>query len=700
MLSLDEINKELRQLAKSKKKGILEARKTLNKVVKPLIAEEIGIEIKCPKCKSKKYTKNGEGRFKCKDCTCHFSPMSNTIFKKYKYSKEEWLIIIREVLNNTSLISAGAIIDGLDKNRMHTLRIKILSALANVPQPKLSGIVQIDGTYFRESQKESRKLKSFNCLEKQRAPRKANEWHPSKSGIFGQEFVCCICGADSQGWVFADCTGLGQPDYKTLKGCLDKHLNSPSFICTDGYEDYEVYCDEYSYQHHITPSTYKNDLKLSGYIYQNEKTHPEKLTQEEIQQNIKLEKKLFNEGCGLKICNSGKMSYETYTTIIKNQGGKDLFNLDKVNKLHGTLKNDFAHDAQNVSSKYLQLYIALDVYKHNFNTKYGHRISSRKDLEIVLDDVIKYYKEEDYKKIINADLAYIPIKDAKKDRKGYKALKCMGNVQKDIFNSTRLDNIEIFNKRKCFRNMAPHRINYLCKYFDIPIKGRNKTQKADALASLPNADDIIFREIYLLYFANQGEVLDAITNGFFEKKKPNKKNINELAIDIDYVNLKKKIFLDVETTGLDMYSGDEILSLTMMNENGVVLYDSYFKPEHHIRWDDAMRINHITPEKVKDAPRFKEESFKISSIISQYEMVVGFNVEFDINFLKHNHVSCDLELFDVMTKFKQVYSLYENRSLKEIAKFYKYKWEDKEHSSIGDIKATLYCFKELIKSAS
>ena len=54
--------------------------------------------------------------------------------------------------------------------------------------------------------------------------------------------------------------------------------------------------------------------------------------------------------------------------------------------------------------------------------------------------------------------------------------------------------------------------------------------------------------------------------------------------------------LDLETTGLT--ADAEIIQLSIMNGFGQVLLNRYFKPIHTERWDEAMEVNHITPEQV------------------------------------------------------------------------------------------------------
>ena len=67
----------------------------------------------------------------------------------------------------------------------------------------------------------------------------------------------------------------------------------------------------------------------------------------------------------------------------------------------------------------------------------------------------------------------------------------------------------------------------------------------------------------------------------------------------------KYIVLDTETTGLNA-AEDEILQVSIIDNEGAVLFDSYIKPTQHTEWAEAERIHHITPEMVADAPTIAE----------------------------------------------------------------------------------------------
>lgn len=165
------------------------------------------------------------------------------------------------------------------------------------------------------------------------------------------------------------------------------------------------------------------------------------------------------------------------------------------------------------------------------------------------------------------------------------------------------------------------------------------------------------------------------------------------------------ICLDTETTGVDRLS-DEILQLSIIDGSGVVLFDEYIKPLHHANWDEAEKVNHISPSMIKDCKPLLHYSDAIQHILEDADVIVGYNIrDFDLPFIfnagipykaKENSV-----IVDVMLSFAEVYGEYNPRfseykwqKLKTCAEYYSYS-EDSWHNSLDDAKATLYCFYKI-----
>ena len=166
----------------------------------------------------------------------------------------------------------------------------------------------------------------------------------------------------------------------------------------------------------------------------------------------------------------------------------------------------------------------------------------------------------------------------------------------------------------------------------------------------------------------------------------------------------KYIVLDTETIGLNA-AEDEILQVSIIDNEGAVLIDSYIKPTQHTEWAEAERIHHITPEMVADAPTIAEVMPEINDILNRYDKIVGYNLKFDKAFLENNGAEfLSTEYADVMKMFAPIYGewndqrgSYKWQKLTIAADYYGYDWsEHKEaHNSLGDCYATLHVYKEI-----
>lgn len=161
----------------------------------------------------------------------------------------------------------------------------------------------------------------------------------------------------------------------------------------------------------------------------------------------------------------------------------------------------------------------------------------------------------------------------------------------------------------------------------------------------------------------------------------------------------KYIVLDTETTGLNA-AEDELLQVSIIDEEGNVLFDSYIRPTQHTEWAEAERINHISPEIVANSPTIEEVMPEINDILKRYDKIVGYNVKFDADFLKNNgaEFADNTNFVDSMKIFSLYFSADNKRcKLTEAADYFCYDWSEHEeaHNSLGDCYATLYVYKKL-----
>ena len=209
------------------------------------------INTNCPYCKSsliiKKGTRaNGIKEFMCKDCNKKFTLFTNTILEKTQYHWDIWIKVVEMVLNHYSIEHMKEVLvkdyglNDLNYKTVFLWKHKIINALANMPMPKLNGIIQIDETFFRETQKGSRNLES-TIKDEERLPRYGRR--ASKYGVMGNEFANVVCMVDLNGYVVAKVIGLGKLTKETFTSIFDDYIENPIYLCSDGNSVYKNYCE-------------------------------------------------------------------------------------------------------------------------------------------------------------------------------------------------------------------------------------------------------------------------------------------------------------------------------------------------------------------------------------------------------------------------------------------------------------------------
>ena len=102
------------------------------------------------------------------------------------------------------------------------------------------------------------------------------------------------------------------------------------------------------------------------------------------------------------------------------------------------------------------------------------------------------------------------------------------------------------------------------------------------------------------------------------------------------------VSFDTETTGVSPLD-DELLQITIVDENENILLESYIKPAFRTSWKNAEQVNRITPSDVIGAPTALELAPKIKEIFDKADIICGYNVGFDIDFVKR---CCKIDIDD------------------------------------------------------
>lgn len=132
--------------------------------------------------------------------------------------------------------------------------------------------------------------------------------------------------------------------------------------------------------------------------------------------------------------------------------------------------------------------------------------------------------------------------------------------------------------------------------------------------------------------------------------------------------------------------------------DGSVLFHKLFKPLHRKKWSRAEQVNNITYDQVEKEKPFSFYKDKIQKIFDDAELLIAYNDPFDVSFLEVNGIDlAGKEQFDVMLKFNEVLKDGRKHKLTYCADWYRFNWQEDQHTSLRDVKATLYYFNEMVK---
>jgi len=168
--------------------------------------------------------------------------------------------------------------------------------------------------------------------------------------------------------------------------------------------------------------------------------------------------------------------------------------------------------------------------------------------------------------------------------------------------------------------------------------------------------------------------------------------------------------LDTETTGLHVENGDQIISVASLRVSNLKInkdniLNELVNPQMKIP-EASIKIHNITDDQVQSKPTIVEISDKILKFIKK-SIIVGHNINFDINFLKQNSKSSGLA--DRMKVIKAIDTIYltaslfpdlKNYELTNLCNFFEIKTDDQtRHSALGDCIITARLFLYLLNIA-
>jgi len=162
------------------------------------------------------------------------------------------------------------------------------------------------------------------------------------------------------------------------------------------------------------------------------------------------------------------------------------------------------------------------------------------------------------------------------------------------------------------------------------------------------------------------------------------------------------VVMDTETTGLHAYSGDEIISISLLEMQGLKLtgeeYHTYINPNRPIPLESTC-IHGLCDRDVADSPCMLDVLPDIGEFIGEC-ILVGHHINFDIRFLNktlQRHVLCTLRhsWVDTMLLFSALNGCLGHYSLDEVANRCHVK-NPARHTAYGDAMTTALIFQDLV----
>lgn len=152
------------------------------------------------------------------------------------------------------------------------------------------------------------------------------------------------------------------------------------------------------------------------------------------------------------------------------------------------------------------------------------------------------------------------------------------------------------------------------------------------------------------------------------------------------------VVIDFETTGLNCGT-DEILQVSIIDQDENVLMNQYCRAVRHNSWESASSVNGIYPPRVAFCPPFEKVAPYVQDILSRADKVLAYNCSFEQGFLMVNGIDpyilfwCDpmKEIVDYCNASSGGHR--SRMALQSAARIIGYEYN--AHDALEDVKATL-----------
>ena len=161
------------------------------------------------------------------------------------------------------------------------------------------------------------------------------------------------------------------------------------------------------------------------------------------------------------------------------------------------------------------------------------------------------------------------------------------------------------------------------------------------------------------------------------------------------------VVIDFETTGLNCDT-DEILQVSIIDQDENVLMNQYCRAMRHNSWESASNVNGIYPPRVAFCPPFEKVAPYVQDILFRADKVLAYNCSFEQSFLMVNGINsyilfwCDpmKEIVDYCNASSGGHR--SRMALQNAARIIGYTYN--AHDALEDVKATLQVHNFVEKS--
>ncbi|MCK5665366.1 MAG: 3'-5' exonuclease [Thiotrichaceae bacterium] len=173
------------------------------------------------------------------------------------------------------------------------------------------------------------------------------------------------------------------------------------------------------------------------------------------------------------------------------------------------------------------------------------------------------------------------------------------------------------------------------------------------------------------------------------------------AINMQLVTNTRFVVIDTETTGLHAYSGDEIISICLLEMQGLTLtgrkFQTLINPQRHIS-ELSTAIHGLRDEDIVGCPKITDILAELIEFLGE-AVIIGHHLGFDLRFLNKTfkkELLCKLHhpWLDTMLLYIAYSGRLGHYSLDEVAKNCRIK-NHARHTALGDAMITAQIFQKI-----